>query len=45
MNSGSSTVKFRVYDCGKALGELAGGIVERIVRKSRTSTTGARGAG
>ncbi|MEM1523582.1 MAG: acetate kinase, partial [Thermofilaceae archaeon] len=30
LNSGSSTVKFRVYDCGKALGELAGGIVERI---------------
>lgn len=30
MNSGSSTVKFRVYDCEEALGELAGGIVERI---------------
>ncbi|MEM1642138.1 MAG: acetate kinase [Desulfurococcaceae archaeon] len=30
LNSGSSTVKFRVYDCEEALGELAGGIVERI---------------
>lgn len=30
MNSGSSTVKFRVYDCEEALVELAGGIVERI---------------
>ncbi|MEM0023914.1 MAG: acetate kinase [Thermofilaceae archaeon] len=30
LNSGSSTVKFRVYDCGEALVELAGGIVERI---------------
>ncbi|MEM0460253.1 MAG: acetate kinase [Thermofilaceae archaeon] len=30
LNSGSSTVKFRVYDCEEALVELAGGIVERI---------------